>query len=228
MKNYIVATIKPWNIAAYKKHRPSLPGDWHLVDTPQELLQACEQMDPRYIFFPHWSWRVPDCLLEKYECVCFHMTDLPYGRGGSPLQNLIVRGHKHTMLTALRMSDEIDGGPVYAKQPLSLEGSAQDIYERAAGIVFNLIERICLEEPIPAAQSGEVVSFSRRKPEQSELPDTARLESIYDHIRMLDAPTYPAAFVRHGRWRIELSQAQMEHNTINGRFTLRLENDDDE
>ncbi len=27
----------------------------------------------------------------KFECVCFHMTDVPYGRGGSPLQNLIIR-----------------------------------------------------------------------------------------------------------------------------------------
>ncbi len=37
-----------------------------------------------------------------------HMTDVPYGRGGSPLQNLIARGHTSTKLTAMRMTAEVD------------------------------------------------------------------------------------------------------------------------
>lgn len=32
----------------------------------------------------------------------FHMTNFPYGRGGSPLQNLMKRGHHTTTITALR------------------------------------------------------------------------------------------------------------------------------
>ncbi len=56
------------------------------------------------------------------------MTDLPYGRGGSPLQNLIQRGHTSTMLTALRCGAGLDTGDVYLKQPLSLHGSAEEIF----------------------------------------------------------------------------------------------------
>ena len=57
------------------------------------------------------------------------MTDLPYGRGGSPLQNLIIiRGLKTTKITAFKCVAEIDVGPVYLKKTLSLEGNAQDIY----------------------------------------------------------------------------------------------------
>ena len=59
------------------------------------------------------------------------MTDVPYGRGGSPLQNLILAGHTETKLTALRMVNEMDGGPVYVKMPLKLEGAAQEIYIKA-------------------------------------------------------------------------------------------------
>ena len=47
------------------------------------------------------------------------MTDLPYGRGGSPLQNLIVRGHKHTMISAIKCVKELDAGPIYLKKPLT-------------------------------------------------------------------------------------------------------------
>ena len=56
------------------------------------------------------------------------MTDLPYGRGGSPLQNLIIRGHKKTKISALRMVNELDAGPIYFKRSLSLNGNAQKIY----------------------------------------------------------------------------------------------------
>jgi len=37
-------------------------------------------------------WIILKEIFENYEIILFHMTDLPYGRGGSPLQNLIVRG----------------------------------------------------------------------------------------------------------------------------------------
>ena len=56
-------------------------------------LEALRAIDPDFVFFPHWSWLIPEDIHGRFECVIFHMTDVPYGRGGSPLQNLIVRGH---------------------------------------------------------------------------------------------------------------------------------------
>ena len=47
------------------------------------------------------------------------MTDLPFGRGGSPLQNLIVRGYKSTKLTAIKVQSGIDTGDIYLKKPFS-------------------------------------------------------------------------------------------------------------
>ena len=29
--DYVIATIKPWNVAAFERHRPALPGDWRLI-----------------------------------------------------------------------------------------------------------------------------------------------------------------------------------------------------
>ena len=54
--------------------------------TPERLAS----LDPRYVFFLHWSWKIPAEIHTRFECVIFHMSDVPYGRGGSPLQNLIV------------------------------------------------------------------------------------------------------------------------------------------
>jgi methionyl-tRNA formyltransferase len=209
-QQYVVCAVKPWNAEAFRRYTPALPGTWRLIDRAELLTaEALAQFEPRYVFFPHWSWRVPGDILARYECVCFHMTDVPYGRGGSPLQNLIVRGHKTTILTALRMVEELDAGPVYLKRPLSLNGRAEDIFARAADLTYALIAEIATQEPKPTPQTGERVIFARRTPEQSRLPQDATAEALYDHIRMLDAPTYPKAFLEWGNLRLEFDHAKL-------------------
>ena len=149
------------------------------------------------------------------------MTDVPYGRGGSPLQNLIARGHADTQISALRMVAEVDAGPVYLKRPLSLEGSAQEIFERFADIVQGMIADIISDEPEPRPQEGEATHFERRTPEQSEIPEDARVEELYDHIRMLDAETYPRAYLDRGSIRMEFSGAALYGDRVEARVSLR-------
>lgn len=211
--NYIVATIKSWNITHFKKVKTKLPGKWYLVTSPEKLtVEFLEKINPRYIFFPHWSWIVPKVILNRWECVCFHMADVPYGRGGSPLQNLILRRHKNTKVSALRMVEELDAGPVYKKKDLSLAGSAQDIFERLAPLTMELAHDIASSEPSPEPQQGDAVVFKRRTPSQSELPRNGVSEEIFDHIRMLDAETYPKAFLEHGDLRLEFDRAEINES----------------
>lgn len=85
-KHYVVVTVRPWNVEQYHATISTLPGDWHLITDPDEVsIEHLASIQPRYIFFPHWSHKVPAEIVERYECVCFHETDVPYGRGGSPL-----------------------------------------------------------------------------------------------------------------------------------------------
>lgn len=223
MNDYIVATIKPWNIAAFHRYSKSLSGNWHLAESPSDLNDLLSSIQPKYIFFPHWSWIVEQAIINKYNCVCFHMTDVPYGRGGSPLQNLIARGHKSTKLTALKMISEIDAGPVYCKMDLSLVGRAQQIYEDMSHKVYDVISYIVEDEPVPEEQVGEIVTFQRRIPEQSQLPIKVTLEKIYDHIRMLDADTYPKAFIVHDDYRIEFMEAEIKNNEILSKVKIKKE-----
>src|SRR5215475_2962650 len=179
------------------KRRAKLPGQWTVVTTPEDLhaviFNAEEGISgvPRYIFFPHWSWIVNEPLVLAYDCVAFHMTDLPFGRGGSPLQNLIERGYDTTKITAFRMTEELDAGPVYCKAEMSLDGAAHEIYARAAEISLDLIAHIVATEPVPAPQEGIPTVFKRRRPEESLLPFGATTYCLYDYIRMLDADGYP-------------------------------------
>ena len=223
---FVVATIRQWNVDEFERRMPDFPGRWRLISDHASLdVALIRSLEPRYVFFPHWSWRVPDEMLAASECVSFHMTDVPYGRGGTPLQNLISQGHTETILSALRMVPELDAGPVYMKRALSLEGSAQEIYTRCARLTFDMIAEIIVEQPQPVPQPGTPVVFSRRRPEESRLPPYASPRALYDHIRMLDAEEYPRAFLDYGDFRLEFRDARLDDDTVEARVTFRKDDD---
>lgn len=185
------------------------------VRTQAELeFSALADFAPRFVFFPHWSSKIPASIYEGFECVIFHMTDLPFGRGGSPLQNLVVRGISETQLTALRCVAELDAGPIYMKRPLSLLGTAEEILLRASKLTGEMIERIVLEQPTPQPQAGEPTAFRRRSPQDGNLAELGELEKAFDYIRMLDADGYPPAFLETKHFKLEFSRASLRPDSI--------------
>jgi methionyl-tRNA formyltransferase len=224
---YVVAGCKPWNRRIFDE-LSKLQGQWHYVRSREELsYDAVRRLAPRYIFFLHWSWKVPQEIVDEFECVCFHMTDVPFGRGGSPLQNLIVRGHRETKLTALRMTQDFDAGPVYGKELLSLEGGAEEIYLRAGRLSAKMIERIIRQEPKPVTQRGKAVNFKRRKPEESRVRKSTSLEQLHDFIRMLDAEGYPRAFLKQAGFRFEFSRPALYDGRILADVKITREDDEE-
>lgn len=220
---YLVATIKPWNIETYKERISRYPGRWILISDPAKLTASLvKKLKPRYIFFPHWSWLVPEEILNLAECICFHETDLPYGRGGSPIQNLIEQGHKKTVICAIRMEKGLDTGPIYLKKPASLRGSAQEIFERNARMVAAMIRVMVTKKIVPRPQTGQPTIFKRRTPDQSNLATLPQptLEKVCDLIRMLDAETYPKAFLETNGLRLEFSKAKKLKNKIEARVII--------
>lgn len=185
------------------------------IRSPADLdLDFLEDCNPSWIFFPHWSWHIPENIFIKFQCVIFHMTDLPYGRGGSPLQNLIVRGINETQLTALRCVATLDAGPIYMKHPLSLLGSAEEVLLRASNLIGEMIERIVREQPTPQPQIGEPTIFRRRTPQDGDLAELCELEKVFDYIRMLDADGYPPAFLETEHFRLEFSRASLKSDSV--------------
>jgi methionyl-tRNA formyltransferase len=174
---------------------------------------------PKQVFVVHWSKKIPSEIFTAFECIIFHMTDLPYGRGGSPLQNLIIRGHGETKISAIRCVEEMDAGDVYLKKSLSLSGSAREIFARANGVIYDMILEIILDNPEPQPQIGPIVVFKRRRPEESEIPPNQSLQKLYDFIRMLDAPGYPLAQITSRGYKFLLQEA----NWTDGRLLVQAE-----
>jgi methionyl-tRNA formyltransferase len=212
---YVVASSKVWDPTMVMRLQKATGCTFHEVTEKSDLtLENLLRINPRFIFFPHWSFIVPDKIFQSFDCIIFHMTDLPYGRGGSPLQNLILRGHRETVICATQCIDEVDAGPIYLRRNLSLAGSAQEIYLRASEKIYEMILEIIRSEPNPEDQVGSAVLFERRESQDSELRDLNSLEELYDFIRMLDAEGYPRAFLNFKNFRIEFKSAVTDGDSV--------------
>jgi methionyl-tRNA formyltransferase len=182
--------------------------NWLFINNKNDFnLDVLSKQNIDKIFIPHWSYIIPKEIYLNYECIVFHMTDLPYGRGGSPLQNLIVRGHTETKVSALKVVKELDAGSIYLKRDLSLVGTAEDIFKRANAIIAVMITEIISKNLRPKEQEGEIIEFKRRKPEESNIDKVEDLKTAYDYIRMLDAEGYPHAFLETSNLKLEFTNA---------------------
>lgn len=229
LNTYIVATIRDWNIRNFSKIASEIRGNWQLITNEEDLsFEKIEPVKPKYIFFPHWSWIISKEVYSHFTCVVFHMTDLPFGRGGSPLQNLIARGIYETTITAIMVTEELDAGPVYLKRNLCLHGSAEEIFIRASDIILEMIKYIVGNEPSPVAQEGEPVMFKRRTPAESRILDVRDLNRVFDWIRMLDAADYPRAFMETENLRLEFSRASLKSGYILADVKIMLRTEEDE
>ena len=211
----IIVSNKEWHRKYVKEIATRTNKDVIYIDN-----KACithdylNKLQPEWVFFPHWSYIIPAEVYENMNCVIFHMTDLPFGRGGSPLQNLIARGIYETKLSALKCTAQLDAGDIYIKQPLSLWGTAEEIYLRAAELTKEMIIQIVKEKPQLHKQQGEPVVFRRRKPSEGDIGKLKYLSEVFDYIRMLDADTYPPAFLDKNNLHIEFTRASLKDGHI--------------
>ena len=151
-------------------HRARFPGQWHVCVDPSDLTAMADIQSTKI--------RVLSALVTYRACRFSGATRMhlfshdrcALRAGRKPVAKPHCAGHRETVLTALRMTAEIDAGPVYMKRPLSLEGTAQNIFQRAAELSMDMIGEIIEQEPAAPPQTGTPVFFKRRKPEQSEVP----------------------------------------------------------
>ena len=177
-----------------------------------------EKVDPDFVMFPHWSHIVDPTIVDNFNCICFHSTPLPYGRGGSPIQNMIIRGHKETEVCSLLMERDFDSGPIYIRTKISLEGSLDEILTRVYQAISAQIIRIINEDISPVPQKGEPTYFKRKI--DNEIDFSESLNDIYNSIRMLDSEIYPNPYTYIKDYKIDFSSANKTGNTIEANITI--------
>ena len=164
------------------------------------------------------SYKLNNNILKKFNCICFHAAPLPYGRGGSPIQNLILKKFKNTPVCAIKMTNKIDAGPIYLKRNISLSGNLDEIFDRISLKIIEMIKIIINKNISPKKQVGKIVIFKRLKENNSEIKGEKNINIIYDKIRMLNSNEYPNAFIKKHDYKIYLKNPILKKS----KFIVRL------
>ena len=79
-KTNIIVSEKSWNQNLVKELTKKCPSyDWISISEKSNFnTNFLNQFDVEKIFIPHWSYIINDDIYHNYECIVFHMTDLPF------------------------------------------------------------------------------------------------------------------------------------------------------
>lgn len=135
-----------------------------------------------------------------------HESDLPEGRGWSPLAWQIIAGRNAFTVSLIEAADSIDAGDVLAKEKFSLEGHelSAEINDVRDAVRIRLLD-FAVENPDAKAvpQAGMSSKYDRRTPEDSRLDPQRSIASQFDLLRICE-PRFPAFFELRGH-RYEIS-----------------------
>ena len=214
---YIIITKKNWDLKNFSK----LNKNFIILKKLNKKL--INDINPRIIFFIHWSELIEYSFYKKYLCIQFHASNLPKGRGGSPIQNQILLNIKKTKLSAFKVSKKLDSGPICLQSKLQLNGTAQEIFIRMEKISILMIKKIVKMKKIKFyEQSGLPTFFKRRSPKQSQinLKKINSMNKLYDFMRMLDAPDYPSSFIKLDKFKFIFNNIRSYKNKINANIEI--------
>ena len=214
-KKIIIACSKKWFLESEILKKFLKNKNYIVLKNKNKItLKYLNKINPDIIFFPHWSYKVNQDIIKKYKCICFHTAPLPYGRGGSPIQNMILRKFKKSPVCAILMTNKIDSGPIYLKKTISLSGNLEDIFIRISFTIIQMIKILIKKKIVPKKQIGKVFKFKRIKKNQSEIKIERNINEIFDKIRMLSAEEYPNAYIKKNNFKIFFSKPIKKNNFI--------------
>lgn len=128
-----------------------------------------------------------------------HESDLPKGKGMSPLTWQVIEGQSRIPVTLLEATQEFDAGKVYKKIYINLRGDELNSeLKHLQGIAtIDLVLYFIDNFPLSAngtPQKGDSTFYPRRKAEDSELDINLSIRDQFNLLRVCDNERYPAFF----------------------------------
>ena len=131
-----------------------------------------------------------------------HGSDLPKGKGWSPIFWQILEGKNKIPIVLFEATEEIDAGRIYLKDFIELEGHElhDEIREKQAHKTIEMCLKFLRKYPdlVPKEQEGEESFYPRRTPADSELDVDRTIREQFNLLRIVDNENYPAFFVLNG------------------------------
>lgn len=140
--------------------------------------------------------------LNKHNLVV-HESDLPEGKGWSPLTWQILEGKNDIPVTLFEASENVDAGDIYAKEYIHLEGhELLDEIKHQQGLktnklILDFVDRY--PNVKGAAQKGKSTYYPKRMPQDSSIDIAKSIKEQFNLFRVCDNERYPAYFKLNGK-----------------------------
>lgn len=146
----------------------------------------------------------------KYKHVLvLHESDLPKGRGWSPVAHQILEGKQEITVSLIEAAEKIDCGDIWAQEVAYIPDHA--LADEISAIVFavkkRLIARALYTRIEPKKQEGVPTYYVRRTPEDCELDINRTIADQFDLLRICE-PRFPAFFrIRGHKYTVEVRKS---------------------
>lgn len=151
------------------------------------------------VFLMSITKMVPNDILKKSKHnIVVHASDLPTGKGWSPMPWQIIEGKRCIPLTLFEATECVDSGAYYIKDNIELTG-LELLPELRKKLSSKIIE-MCIEfvdnynMMKPIQQEGKETFYSKRGKENSELDINKTIFEQFNLLRTVDNENYPAFF----------------------------------
>ena len=199
MNNYIQELLLDWLTAGHRVL-------W--VHDKQELRPG------DFCFYLSCGQIVPASILSQFRRnLVVHESDLPRGKGWSPLTWQILEGKSRIPITLFEAAEKVDSGVIYVQEWMEFEGHEliDELRGAQARVTINLCKRFVDGYPQILAeareQAGKESFYSRRRASDSQIDTQQSIESQFDLLRVVDNQRYPAFFEnRHHRYLIKIKK----------------------
>ena len=73
-QKYVIASEKIWNENIHRSLNKNVDCEFILLSNRHDLnIDNLRTINPKIIFFPHWSYLIPEEIYAEFECVVFHI-----------------------------------------------------------------------------------------------------------------------------------------------------------
>jgi len=134
-----------------------------------------------------------------------HASDLPKGKGWSPMSWQVLEGKNEIVVTLFEAEDDIDSGDIYLQDIMNLDGYelVDDLRRKQAEITLNLCCDFVNHYPAvlqsSRQQQGTSTFYPKRKTTDSCLDPNKTIGEQFNLLRIVDNDKYPAYFKWNGQ-----------------------------
>ncbi len=129
-----------------------------------------------------------------------HESDLPKGKGWSPLTWQILEGKNQIPITLFEAANKVDSGDIYMQDEIVLSGyellpEIKNLQgEATIELILKFVELYSNIEGVK--QIGESTFYAKRTPKDSELDVNKTINEQFNLLRVVDNERYPAYFIK--------------------------------